>query len=114
MCIMPVFVQASQRGMDRRVVAQLYDCVDQVKNVREAAVSSVDTSTSTASMPPTPSTAPNPRERDELLPPIQAQNASDTSGADGALAFDSTVVVPVLSKPNFVVLIATTNRYQLK
>lgn len=84
--------KASQRGMDRRVVAQLYDCVDQIKNVREAAVSILE-----AASPPQPQTTDD--------------SPSSVPGAEAATeANNGPKVAPVVSKPNFVVLIATTNR----
>jgi hypothetical protein len=91
--------------MDRRVVAQLYDCVDQIKNVREAAVSILDTN---ASAPPPPPLASS--EGDALVSP-DAPDASEPDG--GLLASDRPLVVPVVSRPNFVVLIATTNRCEI-
>jgi hypothetical protein len=95
--------------MDRRVVAQLYDCIDQIKNIREAAVQINNTGMGSI---PTLQATEAPCIDTISGATISTESTNDVSSEplSANAMLDSTKVVSMVSKPNFVVLIAATNR----
>lgn len=90
--LMLFVIQSSQRGMDRRIVAQLYDCFDQIRDLPRVE-NKPPASTAEAVKLEEPEGELKPETSTETGTPTLSQNGGDTAFSRGTNSVQPFVIV---------------------